>query len=509
MKKKYHKLVNSDPSMLFIPDSYITTEVITRVQLDIEIIKHSSSDDLCGKLFSLIIEENSALRQGLDLEIIPKIPTLISDSFFPSISDESEVTHDVELTHKRQSLLSRSSLSSTPAVEENCDIRLEEKVVGKRFSTITTPSSSRSIYHYISHLKYAIHRYLPKKKKGSKIFNTQKFLTCRCFYSHSSRAFIDGIYFLGDPNILIPLVCIGAVSDLDKIHDMISPSANCSYTYSDLLLQIWLLCDFTICFASKLLDMSFQKNLMVIKKTKRKLVPKLLFFRNHSIPQSLRFFKMSGSEDDSVGKILGQEDEGVASTSAPQQVERMDIEEKGLPMLAQDFLLKDSPLQDDGYFPGTVLSQAPPSDRVITYSNQQEERDLEFPSIFKPSSSAFAESGPYQGQVLEGAAIAPDLHIGHLPCSITLQKVPWERWPDKVKDVYMITTHIVRHLQEFDNHAPNLFPSPGVIKTEIDSAGKLLRAVSDLLEEDKKEKHKMPAKVKGILDLLVESVTHL
>ena len=114
-----------------------------------------------------------------------------------------------------------------------------------------------------------------------------------------------------------------------------------------------------------------------------------------------------------------------------------------------------------------------------------------------------------KGRVLEGAAIAPDLHTGHLPSSMTLQKIPWERWPDKVKDMYMITTHIVRHLQEFDRNASNLFPSPDVLKDKIDSAGKLLKAANVLLEEDKKDANKMPAKVSAVLSLLVDSVSHL
>ena len=77
-----------------------------------------------------------------------------------------------------------------------------------------------------------------------------------------------------------------------------------------------------------------------------------------------------------------------------------------------------------------------------------------------------------------------------------------------MKDVYMITTHIVRHLQEFDRNASNLFPSPDVLKDKIDSAGKLLKAANVLLE-DKKDANKMPAKVSAVLSLLVDSVSHL
>ena len=200
------------------------------------------------------------------------------------------------------------------------------------------------------------------------MLNTQKFLTCGCLYSHGSRAFLDGIYFLGDANILIPLVCIGTLNDEVNLQQLVFSSLR-PINYSDLLLEIWLTCDFNVYPGSKFSKLSkkcsLESNLMSIKKTKRKLCPKLLFFRRRNI-LSTSLSAMSGSEE--------------------------------VNLLAQEFLLKDFPLKDDGYFPGTVLSQAPPADRVISHSNQQEDRDLEFPSVFNPPSIAFAGSALYQGE---------------------------------------------------------------------------------------------------------------
>ena len=140
------------------------------------------------------------------MEIIPKLPLLISDSFLPSIMDEKEVTHTVVVCTKLLNPLPSIATSSvtlpvicTPMSRmQDCnDIQPEYNMGYDRFSTITTPSSSDSICHYISHLKYPIHRYLPRKKKPCKMLNTQKFLTCGCLYSHGSRAILDGIYFYG------------------------------------------------------------------------------------------------------------------------------------------------------------------------------------------------------------------------------------------------------------------------------------------------------------------------
>ena len=399
MRKRYQKLANSDPSMLLPPAVNSTTDVVVRYQLNMNIVNWPSKDDTwCTKLITIILEDNSALRENLDLEVIPKLPLLISDSFLPSIMDEKEVTNTVVVCSEQLDYLPSmaTSLENIRVIHtpKRNDIQPKYNRGNDGFSTITTPLSSGSICHYISHLKYPIHKYLPRKKKPCKTLNTQKFLTCGCLYSHGSRAFLDGIYFMGDAHILIPLVCIGALNDEVDLQQLIS-SPLCPKTYSDLLFEIWLTCDFNVYPGykfSKLSNMcSFESSLLIIKKTKRKLCPKLLFFRRRDIV-SKTLSAMSGSEETNLSLILGQEDEEMTSKSASQSVEKMDMEEKGLPILAQEFLLKDSPLKDDGYFPGTVLSQAPPSDRVISHSYQQEDRDLEFPSIFKPPSNAFAGS---------------------------------------------------------------------------------------------------------------------
>ena len=93
MRKRYKKLANSDPSMLLPPAVNSTIDVVSRYQLDKNIANWFSKDDTCcTKLITIILEDNSALRENLDVDIIPEFPLLISDSFLPSIMDEKEVT---------------------------------------------------------------------------------------------------------------------------------------------------------------------------------------------------------------------------------------------------------------------------------------------------------------------------------------------------------------------------------------------------------------------------------